>query len=99
MERFELPKLTGTPVPTQGASLDVPSDMELDVRIDFGRTYLQREDLRRLAGGAIVPLDKTADEPVDVFVGGWLIARGEILVLDGNLCVRLTKLTTGAETV
>jgi flagellar motor switch protein FliN len=95
MERFELRELTGAAVPTREASLDLPSDMELDVRIDLGRTYLEREDVLRLAAGMVVPLDKAADEPVDVFVGGRLIARGEVVVLEGKISIRVAELAGG----
>jgi len=99
MERLQLPPLTGQAVPTQDASLDLLGNVELDVRIDFGRAYLRREESTELDRGAIVPLDKTADEPVDIFAGGRLIARGEVLVLDGNYAVRVTELVAGTAAV
>jgi len=99
MKPFELPELTGTAVPTQSASLDLLGDMELDVRIDLGRAYVQRDDLLRVGQGAIVPLDKTTEEPIDIFAGGRLVARGEPLVLDGNLCVRVKEMISGVAAV
>jgi flagellar motor switch protein FliN len=99
MEPLELPELTGAPIPTQNASLEALTDIDLDVRIDLGRAYVHREDLLRLGPGAIVPLDKAADEPVDVFAGGRLIARGQVVVLDGKICVRVTEMVTGMAAV
>jgi flagellar motor switch protein FliN/FliY len=43
-----------------------------------------------------VPLDKLAGDPVDIFVNGRLIARGEVLVLNDNFCVRVAELIVGA---
>ncbi len=45
----------------------------------------------------MVPLDKLAGDPVDVFVNGRLVARGEVLVLNDNFCVRVAELMTGQE--
>lgn len=53
------------------------------------------EDVLRLRSGAVVPLDKLAGDPVDLFVNGRMIARGEVLVLNDNFCVRVTELIVG----
>jgi len=95
MERFQFPELTGTAATTETASLDLLGNVELDVRIDLGHAYMRLEDALRLGPGAVVPLDRSVDEPVDVFAGGRLIARGEILVLDDHFGVRVTELVTG----
>ena len=72
-------------------------DVELDLRIELGRTHLYLEDILQLRKGSVVPLDKLAGDPVDVFVNGRLIARGEVLVLNDNFCVRVAELMTGEE--
>jgi flagellar motor switch protein FliN/FliY len=43
----------------------------------------------------VVPLDKLAGDPVDIYVNGRLIARGEVLVLNDNFCVRVAELIVG----
>ena len=53
------------------------------------------EDVLRLEQGAVVALDKLAGDPVDVYANGRLIARGEVLVLNDNFCVRVAELITG----
>jgi flagellar motor switch protein FliN len=93
---FELPPLPGEAVPTQTAALDALGDVELDVRIELGRAYMHLEDATNLPCGAVVPLDRPADGPVDVFAGDRLIARGELLVLDNKYCVRVTELVAAA---
>jgi flagellar motor switch protein FliN/FliY len=50
------------------------------------------EDVLKLRRGSVVTLDKLAGDPVDLFVNGRLVARGEILVLNDNFCVRVVEL-------
>ena len=50
-----------------------------------------------LRKGSVVPLDKLAGDPVDVYVNGRLIARGEVLVLNDNFCVRVNEIVAGAK--
>jgi flagellar motor switch protein FliN/FliY len=80
---------------TECASLDLIRDVELDVRIELGRTQMYLEDVLRLRRGSVVTLDKLAGDPVDVFVNGRLVARGEVLVLNDNFCVRVAELIAG----
>lgn len=69
-------------------------DVELDLRIELGRTELRIEEVTRLKEGSVVPLDKLAGDPVDILVNGRLIARGEVLVLNDNFCVRVAEILT-----
>jgi flagellar motor switch protein FliN/FliY len=92
---FSLQDFTGAPASTQAATLDLVREVQLDVRIELGRTHMHLEDVLRLTKGAVVPLDKLAGDPVDVFVNGRLIARGEVLVLNDNFCIRITELIVG----
>ncbi len=72
--------------------LDVLDDVELDVKIELGRTQMYIEEVLRLGEGAVVELDKLAGDPVDIFVNERLIARGEVLVLNDNFCVRINEI-------
>lgn len=92
---FELKDLTGAPVSTERASLELLRDVELDLRIELGRTHMYLEDVLQLRRGSVVALDKLAGDPVDVFVNGRLVARGEVLVLNDNFCVRIAELISG----
>jgi len=67
-------------------------DVELDLRIELGRTELLIEEVLQLREGTVVPLDKLAGDPVDILVNGRLIARGEVLVLNDNFCVRVAEI-------
>ncbi|MEI8375013.1 MAG: flagellar motor switch protein FliN [Planctomycetota bacterium] len=81
---------------TETATLDLIRDVELDLKIELGRTHMYLEDVLKLRKGSVVPLDKLAGDPVDIFVNGRLIARGEVLVLNDNFCVRVAELIVGA---
>ena len=70
-------------------------DVELDLTIELGRTHMHLEDVLKLKQGAVVPLDKLAGDPADIYVNGRLIARGEVLVLNDNFCVRVAELIVG----
>ena len=61
------------------------------VRIEFGRRWLPAEQAEQLDVGAVVALEAGADQHVDVYVDGTLVARGEPIVLDGKLAVRLRE--------
>lgn len=74
------------------SSLELLSDVELDLRIELGRTQMRLEEVLQLRGGSVVVLDKLAGDPVEVFVNGRLVARGEVLVMNDNFCVRVTEL-------
>jgi flagellar motor switch protein FliN/FliY len=93
---FHLPEFGGTPASGEAATLDLISDVELDLKIELGRTHMYLEDVLKLRKGSVVPLDKLAGDPVDIFVNGRLVARGEVLVLNDNFCVRVAELIAGA---
>lgn len=95
LARFELKDLTGAAPSGEKATLELLKDVDLDLRIELGRTHMYLEDVLKLKRGSVVTLDKLAGDPVDVFVNGRLVARGEVLVLNDNFCVRVTELLTG----
>ena len=68
------------------------SDVNLNVKIELGRTRMLLEDVLKLGEGAVVELDKLAGDPVDVYVNERHIARGEVLVLNDNFCVRINEI-------
>lgn len=92
---FRLEDFLGAPPSTEAATFELIRDVELDLKIEFGRAQMYLEDVLRLRRGSVVPLDKLAGDPVDIFVNGRLIARGEVLVLNDNFCVRVAELVSG----
>jgi flagellar motor switch protein FliN len=89
---FELKNLFGATPANEQASMDLLRDVQLDLKIELGRTQMLLEDVLRMKQGAVVTLDKLAGDPVDIYANGRLIARGEVLVLNDNFCVRVAEL-------
>lgn len=73
-------------------AIDLLSDVSLQVRVELGRTRMLVEDVLRLNPDSVVELDKAAGDPVDVYVNGRHIARGEVLVLNEAFCVRVSEI-------
>jgi len=93
---FQFPEFGGTVPSTEHATLDQISEVDLDVKVELGRTYMYLEDVLKLRRGSVVPLDKMAGETVDIYINGRLLARGEVLVMNENFCVRIAELLAGA---
>jgi flagellar motor switch protein FliN/FliY len=74
--------------------LQMLEDVQLQVRIELGRTRMLVQDVLRLDQGSVVELDKLAGDPVDVYVNERLVARGEVLVLNDNFCVRVNEIVS-----
>lgn len=85
---------------SSSASRDLSKDIEmlhdvaLDVKIELGRTEKTVEEVLQLSQGSVVELDRLAGDPVDILVNDRLVARGEVLVLNDNLCVRVSEILT-----
>ncbi len=94
---FSLPNFSQVIQDAQASSIDLLRDVDLTVKIELGRSRMLVEDVLRLAEGSVVELDKLAGDPVDVFVNERLVARGEVLVLNDNFCVRVNEIVAGAK--
>ncbi len=91
-EPFDLPDLKEAAHPKADPKrLSMLNDVRLRVKIELGRTQMLVEDVLKLGEGGVVELDKLAGDPVDVWVNERLIARGEVLVLNDNFCVRISE--------
>lgn len=75
-----------------GEGIDILSDVDLTVKIELGRTKMLVEDVLKLSDGAVVELDKLAGDPVDIYVNDRHVARGEVLILNDNFCVRVSEI-------
>jgi flagellar motor switch protein FliN len=72
--------------------LGLLDDVTLRVKIELGRTRMYVEDVLRLNTNSVVELDKAAGDPVDIYVNDRHVARGEVLVLNENFCVRVSEI-------
>jgi len=96
-QEFALPNFNEVLQDAQVSSIDLLRDVELNVKIELGRSRMLVEDVLKLGEGSVVELDKLAGDPVDVFVNNRLVARGEVLVLNDNFCVRVNEIVAGAK--
>lgn len=69
--------------------------VKLPVRVLLGRTELPLREIAQLGNGAVVELDCSPDDPVEIVVNGRIIAHGEVVVVAGNYGVRITKIASG----
>lgn len=90
-----LPDLSGLMAEAANSSIDLLKDVELNVKIELGRADMSVEEILKLNNGSVVELDKLAGDPVDILVNEQLIARGEVLVLNDNFCVRVNEIIPG----
>ena len=82
------------PLTQAGNPLAVLLEVEVPVSISFGRCRLALKDVLKLTSGSIVELDRDVNEPVEVLVNRCLIARGEVVVVEGNYGVRIQQIAS-----
>ena len=78
-------------------NLDLLLDVEMPVSISFGRAQLPLKDVLKLSIGSLVELDRMVSDPVEIIVSNSVIARGEVVVVDGNLGVRIDQVMSRQE--
>ena len=81
------------------ADIDLIMDVPVQLTVELGRTRLTIKNLLQLGQGSVVELDGLAGEPMDIFVNGYLIAQGEVVVVDEKYGIRLTDIITPAERI
>lgn len=74
-------------------------DIPVRLSVELGRTRITIKQLLDLAQGSVVELDGLAGEPMDILINGYLIAQGEVVVLDDKYGIRITEIVTPAERV
>ncbi len=77
--------------------LDLLLDVQLPVSVSFGQSQLPLKDVIKLTTGSIVELNRTVSEPVEVIVNNCVIARGEVVVVEGNFGVRIQQVVSRQE--
>lgn len=104
----EAPSGKPTPVPmpelqvsrsagTQAQNLDMILDIPVTLSVELGKTKIQIRNLLQLAQGSVVELERLAGEPMDVLVNGYLIAQGEVVLVNDKFGIRLTDIVSPAE--
>ncbi|TDP71609.1 flagellar motor switch protein FliN [Roseateles toxinivorans] len=87
------------PTTTNAAGNDINMILDIPVQltVELGRTRIPIKNILQLAQGSVVELDALAGEPMDVLVNGYLIAQGEVVVVNDKFGIRLTDIVTPSE--
>jgi flagellar motor switch protein FliN len=83
--------------PTGSLTLPLLLDVEVPIRVCFGRTSLKVNDALKLVTGSLLELDRGAGESVELIVSNRVIAHGEVVAVDGNYGIRITQIVSRKE--
>ncbi|WP_110641419.1 MULTISPECIES: flagellar motor switch protein FliN [Salinicola] len=83
----------------QSRDLGVVMDIPVKLSVELGRTRITIKQLLELAQGSVVELDGLAGEPMDILINGYLIAQGEVVVVEDKYGIRITEIITPSERV
>ena len=93
----EFTKFSSAPVSAAGNDLNMILDIPVQLTVELGRTRIPIKHILQLAQGSVVELETLAGEPMDVLVNGFLIAQGEVVVVNDKFGIRLTDIVTPSE--
>ena len=99
---LELPAPTqpATPLaPARDPKLELLMDVELDVTLRFGERQMALRDILDLGAGSVVELNQYVQDPVELLVGRKVIARGEVVVVDGSYALRVMQIVSPMERI
>ncbi|HLR77778.1 MAG TPA: flagellar motor switch protein FliN [Burkholderiaceae bacterium] len=91
--------------PLTGESSEAHNDIEMimdipvQMSVELGRTRLTIKNILQLGQGSVVELDGLAGEPMDIYVNGYLIAQGEVVVVDDKYGIRITDIITPSDRI
>lgn len=80
-----------------GNDINMILDIPVQLTVEMGRTRIPIKNILQLAQGSVVELETLAGEPMDVLVNGYLIAQGEVVVVNDKFGIRLTDIVTPSE--
>jgi flagellar motor switch protein FliN len=80
-----------------GGEMDMVLDVELPITVSIGSAQLPLRDVVKLTTGSIVELDRLVSDPVDILVNNRVIARGEVVIIEGNYGVRILQVVSRSE--
>jgi flagellar motor switch protein FliN/FliY len=101
-QTFELPAPSpplAASLPSRDPKLELLMDVELDVTLRFGERQMVLRDILDLSAGSVVELNQNVQDPVELLVGKKVIARGEVVVVDGNYGLRVLEIISPTERI
>jgi len=91
-QSVELSEATGPEAAGPGGSIDILLDMNVPITVTIGRTEMPVQRLLQLGPGSVMKLDKSIDEPADLYLKDTWFATGNIVVVDGRFAVKIEKI-------
>lgn len=88
---------SAVPSGTAGNDINMILDIPVQLTVELGRTRIPIKHILQLAQGSVVELETLAGEPMDVLINGYLIAQGEVVVVNDKFGIRLTDIVTPSE--
>ena len=79
--------------------LEMIMDIPVKLNVDLGRTRITIKQLLELTQGSVVELDGLAGDPMDILINGYLVAQGEVVVVDNKYGIRIIEITTPSERI
>ena len=80
-----------TPQASKGVDVSLLENVEIDVTLQFGERRLPLREIGELRSGSVVELDKYVQDPAELLLGDRVVARGEVVIVDGNYGLRITE--------
>ena len=84
---------------TPSRDLEMIMDIPVNLTVELGRTKLTIKQLLELAQGSVIELEGLAGEPMDILINGYLIAQGEVVVIEDKYGIRITEIITPSERI
>lgn len=79
----------------EGTNLNGLLDIELEANVRFGAREMSLAELLEVGPGAVIPLDRQVNDPVDLIIGDKVVARGEVVLVQGKFGLRVTEVLSG----
>ncbi|MFA5172314.1 MAG: flagellar motor switch protein FliN [Sulfuriferula sp.] len=92
-------EFTGSNAPETHNDIDFILDIPVQLTVELGRTKIAIKNLLQLAQGSVVELAGMAGEPMDILINGFLIAQGEVVVVNDKFGIRVTDIISPAERI
>ena len=80
-------------------NIELLLDVELPIRVSFGESEMALKDVLKLGAGSVIELDKAVNDPVTIIVNHKPIAKGEVVMVDGNYGVRILEVESTADRI
>jgi flagellar motor switch protein FliN/FliY len=97
VKKAEFQEIASAPEKGEKPGMELLMDVTLPVSVELGRATMTIQEVLGIYAGSVIELERVAGEPVDILVGGKLLGKGEVVVVDDKFGVRITELINRVE--